>query len=149
MSFEQNLVVYNANHTSLDSWSTQQLVSVTNSEDRIKTRNLSLRGMYWIDQTTEVNTQYGAVAVALLRVPDSLTSPSPDVATVGIDRMIKKLIIVLAAGQNNPVLFSFNYRAINVGPGETLLIASSAKQESTTGVNHRVNLAGTIWQSDD
>ncbi len=147
--FEQKEIVFNTSHSVLDTWTTQQLVAVSSGGDRIKVRNLSLAGIFWVSQASEVNTQFGAVVVTLLRQHDSITSPTPDISSSGVDSNIKKMKYVAAAGQNNPVLFGFFYRAINVSPGQILHLAVNARTESGTAIVYHTNLIGTMWTSDD
>ncbi len=149
MSWEQKQVLFTAAHTVLDTWVNQQVQAVSPTNETHKVRNVRLRGIYWVDQGTEVNFQHGSIIVALSLLDDAITAPDLDVDGGGVTRSIKKLMYVMSAGQNNPVLFAFDYRAINVGPGQNLWISTQAKQESSTAINHRVNLAGTFWKSND
>ncbi len=148
MGFEQKQVIHSANHTVLDTWVNTTVVSVGDSADELKVKNLMMRGLFWVDQGTEVNTQYGGVAVALYRISDQVGTPDMDIGSGGIDRMLR-LQYVLSAGQNNPVLFTLQYRAVNVKPGIKLMLSTQAKLESSTDINHRVQIMGTYWSSDD
>lgn len=149
MGFEQRMLNNDMSHSSVDTYVYQTMISVTNSQDRVRMRNLNLRCLYWVSQATEVNTQYGSIGMVLMLYPDIVSSPVPDFTASGIDRQIKRIANVVAAGQNNPVLFSFSYRAINVNPGQKLVLATMAKEESSTNIVHHVVYQGQYWVSDD
>ncbi len=149
MSWEHKQFIHGGTHTDLDTWVNTTLIAVGPSNDRLKMKNLTLRGSYSIDQSTESNTQFGAVVIALYRISDQVATPDVDIASTGIERRILKMMYVITGGENNPVIFSLHYRAVNVRPGEKLMLSSQAKLESTSVINHRVNMIGSHWTSDD
>ncbi len=138
--------------TSLGAWQIRDLETVVTSSSKFKVRNLFVRGTYNIDQTTEVNSQHGLLIFALWRFPDTVTTPDPDIVegnSGGIDRQILAWRYVWASGQNNPVLWTFKYRAVNINPGQKLSVGVKAQRESGTSINHRVNWAMTYWLDEE
>ncbi len=143
--FEQENVI-----TQLGSYKQKQLAVVTISGERKRIRNIFVRGVYWVDQATEVNTQYGTIIVGLARFPEPNATPSPGFTEgTGVGSQLKTWTYVLTAGQNNPTIFSLRYRAINIKSEETLWLLTRAESESSTAINHRVNVAGVWWESND
>jgi len=151
MSFERRWNINAQSLTTVSAWSFITLASVTSAADKLRVKGVFIKGIYWVQQTTEVVTQYGSLGVALLRFPDTVSTPDPDWALSGAapDSQILNPMVIHAAGQNNPVLFTFKYRALNVRPGEKMYLALRPLQESGASINHRVNLAAQWVQSDD
>jgi len=151
MGFESRWLTGEPVLTTVLAWTFQTLVTVATSGDKTRVKNLFVKGIYWVDQTTEVNTQYGTLGLGLIRAPDTQSTPDPDWTTNlgGIDKQILKPTVVMSAGVNNPVLFTFSYRAINVSPGQKLIWALHPLEESGASINHRVVYAVQFWESDD
>ncbi len=148
MGFEQLQVVHSASHTVLDTWVNTTVRSVASAEDRLKIKNLSMRGIFWVSQSSEVNTQFGAIVLALYRISEQVGTPDMDVDGSGIDKLMK-IQYVYAAGQNNPVLFSLFYKAVNLAPGIKLMLSTQAKAESSTAIVHHVQMIGSLWETND
>ncbi len=128
------------------------LVTAVTSDDKVRLKNIMLQGTYSVDQSTEANSQYGLLAVALMRFPDTVSTPDPDfleaAGASGIDRQIFKWRTIWASGQNNPVLWSMRFKAVNVNPGQKLYLGARILVESSSSLNHRVNTALRWWQDD-
>ncbi len=152
MGWEERHLANGFIHTQTFAWDFETIATVVTSGDRLRLRNLQINGIYWVDQTTEVNTQTGTMILALMRFPDTVSSPNPDFVNGtggGVDRQIKIWKPIFTAGQNNPVLFSMRFRAINCSPGQKIQIATRAIRESSTSINHRLEYMYRWWQSDD
>lgn len=138
--------------TAVDTWDLDQLVTSATSVDKFRIKNLMITGIYQIDQTTEVNAQFGIAALCLMRFPDTVSTPDPDfvegLGVAGVDRQIFKWRFLHTAGQNNPVLFSMRFRAINVNPGQTLFLGKRVLTESGASINHRINTTTRWWQDN-
>ncbi len=138
--------------TSVGTWDLFTMLTVVTSADMVRVKNIMLTGIYNVDQTTEVNTQFGHMLVALFKFPDTVSTPDPGFDTggtmSGLDRQIFKWRTIWSAGQNNPVLWSMKFRAINVKPGETLYLGTRALVESGTSINHRMHTGLRWWQDD-
>lgn len=151
MSWKQHLVEEIVDVTVPDTWDHTTLVTTVTTESTKKFKNLFIRGIYSVDQSSEVLTQFGLMVLTIQLWPDTVTTPDPDWTkgqTGGIDRQIKSFKHVWAYGNNNPTLFTFRYRAINVKPGEKLLISAYVPDESGTSLNHRIRLGGNYWLWD-
>ncbi len=151
MTFSERGHITQKTLTSTLAWDLDVIVAAVTSADMVRVKNLQLSGSYQIDQTTEVNSQIGCVSVALMRFPDTVTTPDPDYpdgSTAGVDRQIVKWRTIWTGGQNNPVLWTMRFRAVNVKPGVKLLIGLRVSFESGASLNHRVQVASRWWQDD-
>lgn len=151
MTFSERGRVEQVTHSAVSAWSHDEIVTAVTSADKIRVKGLQLLGSYQIDQTTEVNSQIGCVMVALMRFPDTVSTPdpgAPEGAVSGVDRQIFKWRYIWTGGQNNPVLWTLRFKAINVNPGQKLLISSQVVFESGTSINHRIQIASRWWQDD-
>lgn len=138
--------------TSFNAWDLKTMEAVVTSDEPVRVKGIFINGMYSIDQTTEVNSQFGLVAVALMKFPDTVTTPDPDFVegnSGSVDRQIFKWRYIWASGQNNPVIWTMKFRAINVKPGEKLLLGMRVQRESGATINHRLNLSWRYWKSTD
>ncbi len=154
MGFERRTLVSAETVTATTSWNLTPIETVTSSGDTIRLKAFFMKGMYWVNQATEVVTQYGSIGVCLMRFPDTVTTPDPDWAfTEGTaespDAQILSPMIVHSGGQNNPVLFTYRYRAINIRPGQKLWLGLYAFQESGPSINHQVQIGAQWIRSDD
>ncbi len=132
-------------------WDNDPIVTVNTSDDMVRVKNILIQGVYSIDQASEVNSQFGLAVITLHKFPDGVGTPDPDLVESGIsgvDRQIFKWRYIWTTGQNNPVLFTMRFRAINVKPGEVLRIAKRVQNESGASLNHRMNTAARWWQDD-
>ncbi len=138
--------------TAVGVWAFFEIAAAVTSADKVRLKNIMLQGTYSVDQSTEVNSQFGLGAVAMMRFPDTVSTPDPDFLEVGapsgIDRQIFKWRTIWATGQNNPVLWTMRFKAVNVNPGQVLLIGTRVLLESGTSLNHRFNIALRWWQDD-
>ncbi len=138
--------------TAVGAWTFHELSAAVTSADKVRLKNIMLTGTYSIDQASEVNSQHGLVGIALMRFPDTVSTPDPDflesALASGIDRQIFKWRTVWAQGQNNPVLWSMRFKAVNVNPGQKLLLGLRVVAESGASLNHRLNTALRWWQDD-
>ncbi len=138
-------------HTSTLAWDFDTLVAEVTSGDVSRVKNIMIRGVYSIDQASEVNSQHGLAAIALMRFPDTVSTPDPDIgesAGAGVDRQISHWRTVWATGQNNPVLWTMKFRAINVKPGEKLILGTRIQSESGASLNHRLHMHVRLWLDD-
>lgn len=139
--------------TATNVWDVDDVIETPNtSGETVRVKGFFLNGMYSIDQSTEVNSQHGLAAVALMRFPDTVSTPDPDFVEGNggsIDRQIFKWRTIWTSGQNNPVLFTMKFRAVNVKPGEKLIVATRILRESGASLNHRLHLAWRYWKSTD
>ncbi len=154
MSFQRRTLVGAETLTSTLAWNLTVIKTTLSSEDTARIKGFRLKGMYWVNQATEVVTQYGTIGICLMRFPDTVTTPDPDwaagePAASSPDAQILSPMIIHSGGQNNPVLFSYNYRAINVRPGQKLWLGLYAFQESGSSINHQVSHASQWVESDD
>ncbi len=133
-------------------WDFTIIAEPLTSGETVRLKNIQLQGVYSIDQSSEVNSQFGLMAVALLRFPDTVATPDPDflesAGIAGLDRQIFKWRTIWATGQNNPVLWTMRFKAVNVMPGVKLLLGTRVLAESGVGINHRINTALRWWQDD-
>lgn len=138
--------------TSVSAWDFKTIAAAVTSADKIRIKNIMIQGVYEIDQTTEVNTQYGLIGLCMMRFPDTVSTPDPDFleasSSSGLDRQIFKWRYVWASGQNNPVLWTMKFKAINCNPGQKVILGTRVLVESGTSLNHRVHIAGRHWQDD-
>ncbi len=151
MAFQERGRVKTLTLTAPSVWDFDEWSNPGTSGDPVRIKNINIMGIYTIDQTTEVNSQKGAIAVCLLRFPDGVSTPDPDFVesgVSGVDRQIFKWRYVWTAGQNNPVLFTMRFKAINVNPGQLLLLGTRVMNESGASLNHRVGYASRWWQDD-
>lgn len=133
-------------------WTLQSIKSVATSGDRLRLKNFFVRGVYSIDQASEVNLQHGLLFIGLLRFPDTVSTPDPDAVEGGsgsVDHGFAVHRTVWAQGQNNPVLWTMRFRAINVNPGQKLFLAHRIQLESGASLNHRVFTSSSWFESDD
>ncbi len=152
MAFERRTLTTEDVLTSPDTWNLTTLKSVASSADKTRIKGIYIKGIYWVSQATEVNTQYGSLGIALMRFPDTVATPAPEWAAAGStspDAGVLNPMFILTAGQNNPVLFTYKYRAINIRPGEKLYLGLYVHDESGTSINHYVNLGYQWVESDD
>lgn len=149
LAWKDEVYRYTTSHTALKAWDFDTILTVTTAAERVRVKNLFLRGTFSLDQATESNAQRSTCYVSLLLFPDTVTTPDPDDISAGasIDRQLKGGRFVLASGQNNPTLFTFKYRAINVNPGQKLVFATQVVAESDGNVSNRIELMGTFWRS--
>ncbi len=138
--------------TAPSAWNLDTLVAVVTSADMTRVKNILIQGVYSIDQSTEANSQFGLAALVLMKFPDGVSTPDPDLVegggVTGVDRQIFKWRYIWTAGQNNPVLFTMRFRAINVKPGEKLILGKRIQQEGGVSLNHRFNTTARWWQDD-
>ncbi len=138
--------------TATDVWDLDTLIAAATSVDKFRVKNIMITGIYQIDQASEVNAQFGIAAIALFRFPDTVSTPDPDLVeglgVAGVDRQIFKWRFLHTAGQNNPVLFSMRFRAVNVNPGQVLILGKRILTESGASVNHRINTTTRWWQDN-
>ncbi len=151
MSWEQKVVEYEVVHGTPDTWAVKSIVAVLTNADTLRVKNLFLRGFYSVSQPTEDNAQGGTIFFSLYLATDQIATPDPGDPTdgLGLDFSLKGGRFVLASGQNNPVLFQFRYRAINVKPGMNLYLVQQIVRETHAGLLHHVQVAGDFWQSND
>ncbi len=151
MSWQEKVVLDHVDQNTVSTWDLHTLETITTAGDLTRVKNLFLRGMYWVTHATESNEHFGVLYAAMLLFPDTVTTPDPDDIGNGLatDRQLKGGRFVIAAGQNNPTVFSFQYRAINVKPGFKLYLATQAVAEANTGITHRYEFAGNYWRNDD
>ncbi len=139
-------------HTATSAWSFTTMEAAVTSDEPIRVKSIFLNGVYSVDQATEVNSQFGLAGIALMKFPDTVSTPDPDFVegnSGSIDRQIFKWRFLWAVGQNNPVLWTLKFRAINVKPGEKLLLGTRIQQESGASLNHRLSMAWRYWKSTD
>ncbi len=151
MAFQERGRVDVATLTAASAWDLDTWLTPGTSGDPIRLKNINLLGSYQIDQASEVNSQFGCVAVVLMRFPDTVTTPDPDFVESGIsgvDRQIFKWRYIWTGGQNNPVLWTMRFKAVNVNPGQKLVYGIRVMSESGASVNHRVQTASRWWQDD-
>ncbi len=151
MAFAERGLVTSDTLTAVSIWNLTTWLTPQTSGDPIRVKNINIMGSYQIDQTTEVNSQFGCVAIALMRFPDSVSTPDPDFVETGVsgvDRQIFKWRYIWTGGQNNPVLWTMRFKAVNVNPGQTLIMGIRVLVESGANLNHRVQIASRWWQDD-
>lgn len=148
MAFKERGKTDAVNITAASVWDLDEWYSVGTSLNPYRIKNISIQGVYSIDQATEANSQYGTIIAALMRFPDTVSTPDPDIVESGVggvDRQIFKWRFVHGHGQNNPVLWSMRFKAVNVNPGQKLLFGLRVKQESGVSLNHRIQVASRWW----
>lgn len=153
MGWEHNIAKVSKVQTTTLSWDFDQVYGASTASNKVRLRNIFIRGVYWVSQTTEANTQYGTMGLGILRFPDTVSTPDPDwnpnAFGNGIDAQILNPRTILAAGENNPVLFSYSYKALNCRPGQKVLIGSYVLDESGNSINHYLNMTVSYWISDE
>jgi hypothetical protein len=154
MGYERRTLVSAETLTATQAWDLTTLVAVGSSGDKTRVKGFFMKGMYWVNQASEVVTQYGTIGICLMRFPDTVSSPDPDwlfgsLQNSAPDAQILSPMLVHSGGQNNPVLFTYKYRAINVSPGQNLYLGLYVFQESGASINHQIQIGAQWVESND